>query len=303
MPTNDPPIANAGNCPVCGSTSWREIFSARDRLHPSTKTFPIAQCAGCGLLRTLPEMTEQELFAFYPNDYWGESEETPEEVRASQAEKTNFLRACRLSSGTILDVGCGAGLFLRALDAQKWQRFGVETGVPAARAAARQLGEKNVVRGTLLQAAYPNAFFDVVTFWSVLEHTSDPRGQLQEARRILKPRGTVILQLPNAGSYQTRWFGGDWFSLDAPRHRYHFNRETLARLLAEMGFAIYREDRFSKTHNAHALRQSLKTHLRATQSAAGRALFLASIPWIKPWDWMQSSRGLGATLTVAARLD
>lgn len=295
--------ANTSTCAVCGSTSWRDVFTARDRLHPAVAPFPIAQCAGCGVLRTMPEMTESELAAFYPNDYWGEEETKPEWIRSSQAEKTTFLRACGLSSGTILDVGCGAGLFLRALDAVKWERYGLETGAPAAQVAARHLGLDRVICGALLQAAYPKAFFDVVTFWSVLEHTSDPRAQLEEARRILKPRGTVILQLPNAGSYQTRWFGGDWFSLDAPRHRYHFNREALGRLLMETGFSICREDRFSKTHNAHALRQSLKTHLHATESAAGRALFLAAIPWIKPLDWVQSSRGRGATLTVAARLD
>jgi 2-polyprenyl-3-methyl-5-hydroxy-6-metoxy-1,4-benzoquinol methylase len=299
----DSASANASKCAVCGSSSWREVFTARDRLHPATAPFPIAQCAGCGVLRTLPEMPDSELVAFYPNDYWGEEEAKPEWIRSSQAEKTDFLRACELLSGTILDVGCGAGLFLRALDAPKWQRYGVETGAPAAQVAARHLGSDRVICGTLLQAAYPQALFDVVTFWSVLEHTSDPRAQLEEARRILKPRGTVILQLPNAGSYQTRWFGGDWFSLDAPRHRYHFNREALGRLLTETGFSIYREDRFSKTHNAHALRQSLKTHLRATESAAGRALFLAAIPWIKPLDWVQSSRGRGATLTIAARRD
>jgi 2-polyprenyl-3-methyl-5-hydroxy-6-metoxy-1,4-benzoquinol methylase len=248
-------------------------------------------------------MTEQELAAFYPNDYWGEEEAEPEWIRSSQAEKTDFLRACGLSSGTILDVGCGAGLFLRALDPAKWERYGLETGAPAAQVAARHVGSDRVICGALLQGAYPKAFFDVVTFWSVLEHTSDPRAQLEEARRILKPRGTVILQLPNAGSYQTRWFGGDWFSLDAPRHRYHFNRQALERLLRETGFSIYRQDRFSKTHNAHALRQSLKTRLHATESAAGRALFLVAIPWIKPLDWVQSSRGRGATLTVAARLD
>jgi len=301
--TNESTTGNTSKCAVCGASSWCEVFSARDRLHPSGETFPIAQCLRCGVLRTLPEMSDAELAAFYPNDYWGEKENTQKWIRSSQREKTDFLRAYGISSGTILDVGCGAGLFLRALDAEKWERFGVETGPPAAQAAARRLGDKHIFCGTLPQAAYPETFFDVVTFWSVLEHTNEPRAQLEEARRILKPRGTVILQLPNAGSYQARWFGGDWFSLDAPRHRYHFNRDTLGRLLAETGFSVYGARRFSKTHNAHALRQSLKTRLRAGNSLTGRALFLACIPWIKPWDWMQSSLGRGATLTLAARLD
>jgi 2-polyprenyl-3-methyl-5-hydroxy-6-metoxy-1,4-benzoquinol methylase len=289
-------------CDVCGAKRARELYTARDRLCNSVQVYHIAACMGCGVLRTLPEMTERELTRFYPRDYWGGDEPQLDWIRSSQKEKTDFVSACGLNGGSILDVGCGAGFFLRALDESKWNRFGVETGEEAAKAAGRALGEGHVFTGTLIESDCADAVFDVVTFWSALEHTNQPRASLIEARRIIKPGGSLVVQVPNAASYQARMFHGKWFALDAPRHRYHFTPQTLNALLHETGFKLYRTTLFSKAHNAHALRQSLKSLLfDESISRASRVAFYLSIPFIKPIDWMMTALGKGATLTLAAR--
>jgi 2-polyprenyl-3-methyl-5-hydroxy-6-metoxy-1,4-benzoquinol methylase len=299
MKTQPEPVIN--KCGLCGSTTGRVLYNAKDRLGNSGDSFPIVQCASCGVLQTTPEMTESELARFYPEDYWGGEEPSQHWIEESQSEKTRFLSSCGLSEGTILDVGCGAGFFLRALNPQKWSRFGVETGEVAARNAEAALGNGHVFKGTLIDSNFADSRFDVVTFWSALEHTNDPRANLGKTREIMKDGGSLIVQLPNAGSYQTRLFDGDWFALDAPRHRYHFTLAVLKQLLAETGFEVYRVSKFSRTHNTHALRQSLKTRLLKNGSLAGRAVFYLSIPVLKPVDTMMSALGQGATLTISAR--
>ncbi|HYL97321.1 MAG TPA: class I SAM-dependent methyltransferase [Blastocatellia bacterium] len=247
-------------------------------------------------------MTETELSVYYPEDYWGDNGAPDEDwIRKSQAEKVTFLRRCSSQQGRLLDVGCGSGFFLRAVESSKWERWGVETGERAATAAAGALGKSKVVQGTLIEAAFPESYFDAICFWSALEHMNDPRANLVEARRIVKPGGTLVVQVPNAASYQLRLFKGKWFALDAPRHRYHFDPSTLKRLLRDAGFEVYMESFFSKSHNSHALRQSLKTRLRAKDSVIGYAAFCLSIPLIKPIDFLISAAGSGATLTVAAK--
>lgn len=288
-------------CGICGATRARELYTTRDRLRNSDDPYIIARCDGCGVLRTLPEMSDAELAFFYPTDYWG-GEPSLEWIRKSQIEKTNFLASCGLGGGRLLDVGCGSGFFLRALDPKTWDPFGVEIGKAASTAAERIIGSLRIFNGTLIDSACEDEYFDVVTFWSSLEHTTEPRDNLIEARRILKRNGTLIVQVPNADSYQARRFGGDWFALDAPRHRYHFTAATLTRLLDETGFHVERTSFYSKAHNAHALRQSLKAKLyQPPAGALGRAAFLACIPFIKPFDFLMSALGLGATLTIAAR--
>jgi len=295
--------SSRAGCELCGATTARELYTAKDRLRNSDRPFSIVACNGCGVLRTLPEMTERELAQYYPTDYWGEDREPSADwINESQSEKTKFLAQCDLRAGRILDVGCGSGFFLRALDQTAWDRFGVETGKAAAAAATRAIGSGRVFRGTLIESACEDEAFDVVAFWSALEHMNEPRANLIEARRIIKSGGTLIVQVPNAASYQARWFGGNWFALDAPRHRYHFTLQTLERLLSLEGFKLYRTTFHSKAHNAHSLRQSLKSMLYTRNaSVISRALFLAAIPFIKPVDFLMSAMGEGATLTVAAR--
>ena len=291
----------ADGCGLCGSTFGRELYTTTDHLGNSAVSFSIVHCNGCGVLRTLPAMTEAELTGYYPDDYWGEARPDQKWIESSQAEKTRFISRCGLAGGTILDVGCGAGYFLRALHPDQWNRYGVEIGAHASRAATEALGIGRVFNGSLLTTALHGGTFDVVCFWSALEHTNEPRANVLEARRVLKKGGTLIVQVPNAASYQTRLFGGAWSALDAPRHRYHFTQQTLGRLLSETGFEIYDSTLFSRSHNAHALRQSLKSKLNATYTPmVSRPLFLLSIPLIKPVDWLMTALGHGATLTIAA---
>lgn len=299
---NSPQISSTspGNrCDVCGAKDWRQLFATSDRLRLSTEPFSIIECAQCKVWRTLPEMSEEELGQFYPNDYWG-GEPTEEWIQNSQSDKTDFIKQCQLEGGRILDVGCGAGFFLRALPEKSWLRYGVEIGSEAAKAAAASLGQEHIFQGTLIESKFEKASFDVITFWSALEHTNEPRMNLVEARRIMKPGGTIVIQVPNAASYQAKIFKGNWFSLDAPRHRYHFNLQNLKQILEATGFTIYHSTFQSKVHNSHALRQSLKARLWH-KSIPKSAAFLLAIPLLKPFDFFMSGSDKGATMTVAAR--
>src|SRR5215470_5788564 len=110
-----------GGCELCHASAAQEVCLATDRLNRSHPPFSIAICQGSGVLRTLPEMSDAELSRFYPEDYWCEDSFPPDEwIRSSQSEKTAFLAKCRLKGGRVLDVGCGAGYFLRALGPESW---------------------------------------------------------------------------------------------------------------------------------------------------------------------------------------
>jgi len=285
-------------CDICGGVELKDLYVAQDRLGSDRRQFTISQCGGCGVLRTFPVMSDIELAEFYPDEYWGE-EPSKEWIVKSQSEKTSFLDETPVHGGRILDVGCGSGYFLRALDGRRWDRFGVETGSAAVEAARRHLGDENVVEGSLGDSQFDNESFDVITFWTSLEHMNHPRAALREAQRVLKAHGRLIVQLPNAESYQSRLFKGNWFALDAPRHRYHFSEEVLRRFLDENGFAIEKITFSSKEHNAHALRQSLKAKLSAP--VVGRAAYLLIKPFTTPVDTLISNRGHGATITLIAK--
>ena len=203
-----------------------------------------------------------------------------------------------------LDLCCGTGDLSLELGAHA-RTIGVDFCHPMLRLGMNKIRDHadaiELIEGDALNVPFSDSTFDVVTFWSALEHTSEPSANLRQARRIIKSGGSLIIQLPNAASYQARVFGGEWFALDAPRHRYHFTLSVLNRLLSETGFEVYRVTYFSKAHNAHALRQSLKSKLLSDDSSfISNALFYLSVPFVKPFDGLMSVLGKGATLTVAA---
>ncbi len=206
-------------------------------------SFAVVRCATCGLRRTEPQPGDPA--AYYPDGaYYSYRPPAPPSARTlARVRGQSRFGASRLTPGIpegppgdILDVGCGSGAFLLGLQAAGWNCHGVELSPEAARAA--QEAALDVRAGDLLGAGYLPASFDVVRFWHVLEHVVSPRRQLAEARRLLRPGGRLLIGVPNAASLLSRLFGRRWYYLDVPRHLWHFDRTSLARLVTECGFQV-----------------------------------------------------------------
>src|SRR5438067_1473759 len=92
--------------------------------------------------------------------------------------------------------------------------------------------QRNVTRcrslGDLFQAEYKDAFFDVVLFNHSLEHMYNPVAILREVHRVLKPGGLLIINIPNAGSFEAWLFSEYWTQWSPPQHIFHFTKQTMA---------------------------------------------------------------------------
>jgi hypothetical protein len=80
---------------------------------------------------------------------------------------------------------------------------------------------------------------------------------LSEVRRILKPDGCVVVQVPNIDSWQSRLFGSQWYGLDIPRHVIDYSGRAVQKLLSDCGFSIRRVRHFNLRDNAPALVSSI----------------------------------------------
>ena len=60
-----------------------------------------------------------------------------------------------------------------------------------------------------------------VVFWHSLEHLPSAGEDLDRAVAGLRPRGVLVIAMPNADSLQARAFGDRWLALDLPRHLVH----------------------------------------------------------------------------------
>ncbi|HET8627867.1 MAG TPA: methyltransferase domain-containing protein [Thermomicrobiales bacterium] len=134
---------------------------------------------------------------------------------------TSFLRAIAartmealaLAPGeTVLEVGCGTGVFLPLLGhtvGPTGRVVGLDhapTFVAEARArvAAQGLdGHVTVEEGDAYRLPFPDASFDAAHCERVLMHLADPTAALREMRRVVRPGGRVVAVETDSGSLRT----------------------------------------------------------------------------------------------------
>jgi 2-polyprenyl-3-methyl-5-hydroxy-6-metoxy-1,4-benzoquinol methylase len=249
----DPTGCVCAPCPVCGGAS------ASPRFEVEGIAARVVVCDGCGLGRLHPMPGAEEIRELYPDEYYGEpgvkfQPLVERLVRLVGERHIGFLSRGLAPGARVLDVGCGRGVILGALADRGLEVHGVEVSAAAARGADPR-AEIRIV-SHLAEAGYPDAHFDEVVIWHVLEHLTDPRGTVREAHRILRPRGRLIVAVPNFSSAQARWSGAGWFHLDLPRHLYQFPLSALRRLLDDAGFDVSASHHFSLRQNPFGWIQS-----------------------------------------------
>ena len=178
---------------------------------------------------------------------WGEETIHPGERSIAGyrlAEALRFVPA----RGRVLEVGCGAGRFLRAVGAARPGL--VLVGADVSRSALAML--TSIAPKIDVRLATHNALpardgeFDAVLLLDVLEHLEDPAGMLAEIRRVLVPGGVLHAHVPCEGDPRSlwRWLPGQRGAGAWKRrfggHVQRFRRRELLALIEAAGFEILR---------------------------------------------------------------
>jgi len=319
---SDTAAAPRVECPGCGETGMRTLFRGHDRLyHTTEKAFLVVECKNCRLIRLEPRPSPGELAKYYPQEYWY----APNQDQASKLEEAyrrfvlrdhvNFvMRALENSTekGLILDVGCGGGLFLSMLRERGLPVLGLETSKAASKIAWKQ-NRVAVVCGDLSVSPIERGTCSVVTMFHVLEHLHDPVSYLRSARDLLLPNGRLVIQVPNASSWQFLMFGERWNGVDIPRHLVNYRQRDIENLLDYCGLEVVRRKHFSLRDNPAGFASSVapgldpmarrvrkvkeSTFVRIAKDLAYMGILLAALPF----TWFEAACGAGSTIMLEAR--
>lgn len=219
-------------CNLCGETRWQTL--------EEVDGIRIVRCR-CGLVFLWPQPPASSLKQAYDEAYyrpWEDQSRLRDIIWRKRMDRVNALAP----PGRLLDVGCGTGTFLRQAKLQGWEVAGTELSRAGANAARSQ--ELRVHEGEIWEADFPEASFDLVTCWHVIEHVADPRRVLEEMYRLLHPGGWIVLATPNL---EDRIFRAAYLLARGRRprlyepgerevHLYFFSAATLGRLTSSVGF-------------------------------------------------------------------
>lgn len=225
-PSTLPEGSNAGNVESLRCTS-----SGYGRHHT------IVKCRNCGLVYTNPHRQASAIL----HDY--EEVVDPLYLEEREGRVLTFRRNLRpleelmppVQGRRLLDVGCHIGVFLEIAQERGWDAWGVEPSHWAARKA--QSRGLRVIEGTLDDAHLAEESFDVITMWDVIEHLTDPLGELRESHRLLKKGGLICIHTMNIESPLARLMGPRWPWL-MEMHLYYFSPRTLGEMLRKAGFTV-----------------------------------------------------------------
>lgn len=146
---------------------------------------------------------------------------------------------------SVLDVGCGAGVFGQAIKKQKGcEVWGIEPVREPALEAQKVLDK--VFIGLFEEAVEQiNRKFDLICFNDVLEHMPDPWSCLKKSKELLNESGMVIASMPNILHYQE--FFDILFKKDfkyAPHgimdrtHLRFFTKKSMVRMFGDCGYEV-----------------------------------------------------------------
>ncbi len=176
----------------------------------------------------------------YYEDLW---ERLPEQLNPPDLDlRVTFARANVRPGDRVLDLGCGDGV-LSGLLAEAAGTAGSVVGVEVAEAALKRARARHPQLSFVLapiDGALPfdDGSFDVVWASEVIEHVADTARWLSEVRRVLVPRGRLLVTTPSHGRLRLAIGGIERYSEPLGDHLHLYSARSLRELLTEFGFSV-----------------------------------------------------------------
>ncbi len=147
---------------------------------------------------------------------------------------------------TILDVGCGEGLFgyqlKQRMNSEIW---GIEIDEKAGNVAKTKIDKVFVGDLSGIIDTLPDNYFDCIVFNDVLEHLADPFSTLVNIKSKIREGGVIVSSIPNIRYFFTLWnlvINKQWRYEDAgildKTHLRFFTRKSIIEMFGTLGYEI-----------------------------------------------------------------
>jgi SAM-dependent methyltransferase len=258
-------MALPDRCPLCSAGLEAQSLVTRHVYGDGSASRAFFHCESCDVRYQFPGLTPDEEARFYAAEFegfmasrsgdaggWLKTEQHLLANEPTRLRRMKYLSPYLGEAADILEIGCSSGFMLYPLSASGHRCTGIEpSGVFSAFVKGRGLPVFQSLE--LLQRHEPQARFDLIQHFFVLEHIADPRAFLHEQLAMLKPGGRIVFEIPNAADplysvYDIPAFERFYWSI---AHPWYFSEASLEFLLNQLGCSheILREQRYDLSNH------------------------------------------------------
>lgn len=242
------------NCPNCQSKKYKivvdiskesDIYLDYLKFDYKDKNRFYVSCDSCHLIYRTPILDKNEKELLYQHfrdvelrkedkhEYFKRIVSLPKD-QSENYQKCVFLEKYLPKTGDILDVGCGAGVFLYSFKKYfpEWETLGIEPTKGFADLAKKN--GINIVYGYLKEGTF-NKRFDLITLNHVLEHVEDFKEMLLMLKGYLAKEGLLYLEVPSVEDIGYFPPSHERFMC---QHEIIFSKDVLKDILNKLNYSI-----------------------------------------------------------------
>jgi 2-polyprenyl-3-methyl-5-hydroxy-6-metoxy-1,4-benzoquinol methylase len=265
-------------CPLCGATAKRTMVL------PHTQVWH-CRSASCDLQFAWPQLDDKQLSRAYERLYYPEH---GSDVASEPLAPTTEMVLHQLFDSVkehypdmrgkhILDYGCGSAVLAGVA-----REYGmVPTGIEPDLNARAEVKDKQICAVYAdvdqLLLANPEARFDCIVLWNVIEHLRYPWLEMRRLLEVCTTDTLLIAATPNADCIRARFMREKWEERVNLTHFYYFTRTSLAATFRLAGFDPVNTDHRFTAYPHHGQLRRLAQRMLVACRLDGKLEF-----WAKP---------------------
>jgi SAM-dependent methyltransferase len=196
----------------------------------------------------------------------------------------------RMPSGTVLDAPCGAGFLADRMRAAGLDVIGLDIVPPDS--AGRFEFRRADLGGAL---PVPDLAVDCVVSVEGIEHLERPFEFIRECRRVLRPKGLLIMTTPNISSLRSRW---RWLLTGFHYKCKYALDETDPNPLHHINMLSYHELRYILHTNGFAIEKVTTNRIKPVSW-----LYLPLVPLVYAVSWLVIATAKDSTINRRVSLE
>lgn len=231
----------------------------------------IYSCNRCSYVFVYPFLSQEQLRKIY-HVFKKNIFEKSLTILSDAKHSLKFISKYTKNRKTLLDIGCGSGIFLSEAIRNRLHVSGIDISSTMVK-FLRSKFKYPVYQGDIISTKIDHKY-DIVTLNQVIEHFSRPRRLIKRCNALLSNDGLIYIATPNIGSIVSKIRKEKFDYVIPPEHLSYFNKITLDNLLTSEGFKILKFGTWSYPVDLaglikHFLRNSHKEiHINEIESIA-----------------------------------